>query len=517
MITEMEKIDFILKEGAKKGMPLSKFINLEIKEFKDSDTYKEMIKGSKYYKNEGEIKSKKRTFINENGQEEVAPHAKNYQLGHPILYKMINQKAGYLMRKKPTIKQILEKGQNEDADYKEALKDIFDNKMHKRLKYTLIEAVKRAFGWWQIYIDENGDFKVRLRYATRIVAIWKDEEHEVLDALIMFYDVEVYTSEETKEIKTKVEYYDSEGVRYYIYDAERLIEDVEEVERRKELVIGKDTEGTTILGHYTVNGQVRLWEKRIPFIYFKYNGDELPLIHFLRTLLDCYDELCSKMADSIYEAPDGVNVVKNYQEEAGTFQKNLCTYNTVFLDTDGEYDRKKVEITIEAFKAFIEQLRKDIYEGGFGVDTQSEKFGTQDSGVALKQLYADLDLDCSNIETEFKSSLEYFKSFVDEWYAIKENKDYSKHDVEFVFNKTMTINEKELIENCNNSMDILSRATILAKHPYVDNVEDELQKIKDEKEEEEQQAESEYEKMLKSLKTNGEGGNANKNAKVGDE
>ena len=81
----------------------------------------------------------------------------------------------------------------------------------------------------------------------------------------------------------------------------------------------------------------------------------------------------------------------------------------------------------------------------------------------------------------------------------------------------MTINEKELIENCNNSMDILSRATILAKHPYVDNVEDELQKIKDEKEEEEQQAESEYEKMLKSLKTNGEGGNANKNAKVGDE
>lgn len=515
MITEMEKIDFILKEGAKKGMPLSKFISMEINEFKDSKIFKEMVKGSKYYKNEGEINEKVRTYIDENGQEVVAPHAKNYQLGHPILYKMINQKAGYLMRKKPTIKQVVEKGKKEDEDYKEALKDIFDNKMHKRLKYTLIEAVKRAFGWWQIYIDENGDFKVRLRYATRIVPIWKDEEHEVLDALIMFYDVEIYTSEDTKEIKTKVQYYDSEGVRYYIYDANTLIEDVEEVERRKHLIIGKDTEGTAILGHYTVNGKVRLWEKRIPFIYFKYNGDELPLIHFLKALLDCYDELCSKMGDSIYEAPDGVNVVKNYQQEAGTFQKNLETFNTVFLDSDGEYERKKIEITIEAFKSFIEQLRKDIYEGGFGVDTQSEKFGTQDSGVALKQLYADLDLDCSNIETEFKSSLEYFKSFVDEWYAIKDNKDFTKNEVEFIFNKTMTINEKELIENCNNSLDILSRKTILAKHPYVENVEDELEKIKEEKEELEKEQDNEYTKMINELNKN-KNADGNDGTKVGD-
>lgn len=514
MITELEKIDFILKEGAKKGMSLSKFIDLQIKEFKESKLYKEMLIGSKYYKNEGDIKEKERTYITESGVEEIAPHAKNYQLNHPILYKMINQKAGYLMRKKPTIKQVLEKDQKEDEDYKETLKDLFNNKMHKRLKYTLIEAVKRAMSWWQIYIDEKGEFKVRLRYATRIVPIWKDEEHEVLDALIMFYDVEVYTTEQLKETRTKVEYYDQDGVRYYIYDAENLIEDVEEVEKRKEFVIGKDTEETSILGHFKINDKVTNWQKGIPFIYFKYNGDEMPLIHFLKALLDCYDELCSKIGDSIYEAPDGVNVVKNYQQEAGTFQKNLATYNTVFLDEDGEYDRKNVEVNIEAFKTFIEQLRKDIYEGGSGVDTQSEKFGTQESGVALKQLYADLDLDCSNIETEFKSSLEYFISFVEEWAAIKDNKDFSKNEVEFVFNKTMTVNEKELIENCNNSMALLSKATTLAKHPYVEDVEDELEKIDTEKQEEE----NEYNKMIKQLNKNKNGNTGENNgAKVGDE
>lgn len=517
MITELEKIDFILKEGAKKGMDLSKFVNTQIKDFKESNKYKEMVIGNKYYKNEGDINKKERVYINEDGQEEVAPHAKNYQLKHPIIYKMINQKAGYLLRKKPTIKQLVEKGEKEDNEYKELIKDIFNNKMHKRLKYTLIEAVKRAIAWWQIYIDAEGNLKVRLRYATRIVPIWKDEEHEILDALAMFYDVEIYTTEETKETKTKVEYYDEEGIRYYIYDGDTLIEDVEEVEKRKEFIIGKDTEGTSILCHYMINGQAKNWQKGIPFIYFKYNGDELPLIHFLKALLDCYDELTSKMGDTIYEAPDGVNVVKNYQSEAGTFQKNLQTFNTVFLDTDGEYDRKGVQISIEAFKEFITQLRKDIYEGGSGVDTQSEKFGTQESGVALKQLYSDLDLDCSNIETEFKSSLEYFKAFVDEWIAAKDNKDYSKYEMEFVFNKTMTVNEKELIENCNNSVDLLSKATILANHPFVRNVEDELQKIKEQEKEENEKAESEYEKLLKQRQDTGAGNTIQNGAtKVGD-
>ena len=124
-----------------------------------------------------------------------------------------------------------------------------------------------------------------------------------------------------------------------------------------------------------------------------------------------------------------------------------------------------------------------------------------------------MDLDCSNIETEFKSSLEYFKSFADEWIALKENKDYSKREVEFVFNKTMTVNEKELIENCNNSIEILSRKTILAKHPYVEDVEDEETKLETEEKAEKAKEDDEYTKMINGLK-NGQKGNVG--AKVGD-
>ena len=513
MITAMEQIDFILKQGAKNGMSLSKFIALQIEEFKQSPQYKEMIIGSKYYKNEGDVKNKQRTYIDENGQEQVSPHAKNYQLNHSILHKLINQKTGYLVRERPTIKQTIEEGQKEDNGYQREIKGIFNEKMHKRLKYTVNEITKRAITWWQVYIDKNGEFKTRLRYGTRIVPIWKDEEHEELDAIIMFYDVEVYTDNGNKETKTKVEYYDEDGVRYYIYEGNDLIQDIEEVEKRNHLILGKDTEGVSILGHFEINDTPKIWNKGIPFIYFKYNAEELPLIHFLKNLIDCYDELCSITGDSIFEAPEGVDIVKNYDEEVETFKKNLKTYGSIFMGPDGEYDRVNITLNIDAFKVFIEQLRKDIYEGGSGVDTQSEKFGTQISGVALKQLYSDLDLDCSNIETELKSSLQHFKGFFDEWIIIKDNKDYSDIELEWIFNKTMTVNEKEIIENCNNSINVLSRKSILANHPYVTNVEAELKNIKDEKEEEQAELDSEYNKLFK--KMNNKNNNI-ENTKVGD-
>ena len=68
----MDRIKMIIAEGAKKGLVLSKFIDLQIDDFKQSDTFKEMVEGSKYYKNQGDIEDKQRIIIAENGEEQVA-------------------------------------------------------------------------------------------------------------------------------------------------------------------------------------------------------------------------------------------------------------------------------------------------------------------------------------------------------------------------------------------------------------------------------------------------------------
>ena len=276
-----------------------------------------------------------------------------------------------------------------------------------------------------------------------------------------------------------------------------------------------DGNGMVLCSHFIYDGQPSNWEK-IPFIYWKYNGDEKPLIYYLKSLIDCYDELTSIMADTIKDAPNGVNVVKNYAEDIKKFNKNLQELNTIFLDEDGDYRREKVEIDINAFKEFIELLRRDIYETGAGVDTQSEKFQTAQSGVALEELFNDLDLDCSNIETEFQSSLEYFMFFVNEYLQMTTAKDYHEKEVDFVFNKTMITNEKEKIENCKNSED-LSRKSRLAHHPWVKDVDAELEQIEAEEKAEREATDNEYDELIKQLKKNHNNDDASNGSKVGGE
>ena len=80
----------------------------------------------------------------------------------------------------------------------------------------------------------------------------------------------------------------------------------------------------------------------------------------------------------------------------------------------------------------------------------------------------------------------------------------------------MTVNEKELIENCKNSMEMLSNSTILSKHPFVNDAEDEKEKIENEELEEAKKQESEYDKMIKQLNNNNGNTKGNDGTKVGD-
>lgn len=513
MVTEMEKIDFILKEGATKNLNMKEFIKTQISDFEESDIRKGMIEGQKYYENITEIQNKQRYYIDDNQRVAASKFFSNFKLAHSIPRKLVNQKAGLLLKKNITVKEVIDDGQKEDPEYKKQLKKTFNDRMHKRLKYTLIEAVNKGISWWQIYIDEEGKFKVRRVNAEKIVVLWQDDEHEIVDAIIMVYKMVLYDGTEKKIVK-KAEYWDLEGVRYLIYENGELINDVERLEEVQDTVLKEDDgNGMVLCSHFIYDGQPTNWEK-IPFIYWKYNGDEKPLIYYLKSLIDCYDELTSIMADTIKDAPNGVNVVKNYAEDIKKFNKNLQELNTIFLDEDGDYRRENVTIDINAFKEFIELLRRDIYETGAGVDTQSEKFQTAQSGVALEELFNDLDLDCSNIETEFQSSLEYFMFFENTYLQMTTAKDYHEKEVDFVFNKTMITNEKEKIENCKNSED-LSRKSRLAHHPWVKDVDAELKQIETEEKAEREASDKEYNELIKQINKNKDG--ASNGSKVGGE
>jgi len=204
----------------------------------------------------------------------------------------------------------------------------------------------------------------------------------------------------------------------------------------------------------------------------------------VKSLVDEYDARTSDHANNLEDLPNSIYVLKNYDgQDLGEFRRNMSTYRAVKVMGDGGVNTLSLDIDTEATEKHLDRLRKDIYEFGRGVDTQSERFGNSPSGIALKFLYADLDMDCNIMETEFQASLEQLMWFVNVHLVNTGAGDFTNESVEFVFNRDILINETDAITNIRNSVGILSDETLVAQHPWVTDVQEELDRIQKQREE----------------------------------
>ncbi|MBU3203116.1 phage portal protein [Clostridium algidicarnis] len=458
-------IDKILRNGANSVMSLEEIIQEEIKEWNSSQARQLMLDGQRYYKGDADILKRKRMAIGEGGEFEEVKNLANNKLIHNFVRKLADQKVGYLLSKPLAI-------QTENETYKKILDDVFNKSFMKLLKNLGKDCINKGIAWAQVYYNSDGELRFKRLPSEEIIPLWEDRDHTKLNALIRVYEVLTYEGKEKKMIN-KVEYWDTEKVLRYVEYEGNLIPDVEAPE---------DT------GHFSMvddkgKKQSFTWSK-VPFVYFKYNDEEQPLIKFIKSLVDDYDRNKSDNSNNLEDLPNSIYVLKDYDgTDLGEFRRNMGLYRAVKVTGDGGVETRNLEINVEAYKTHIDQDRKDIYEFGRGVDTQSDKFGNSPSGIALKFLYNDLDLDCNIIETEFQASLEYLLWFINQHLINTGQGDYTGENIEFIFNRDTLINETDSIDNCQNSVGIISDETIVSNHPW--STKDELDKIKKQKEENE--------------------------------
>lgn len=459
---QQKEIESIIIRGAQAAATLEQIIQLEISDWENSDKRKWMEIGERYYRNKTDITDRKRTAIGSTGRKEMVHNLANNKLANAFVRKLVDQKVGYMLGKPMSI-------QTDKQVYADELGAIFDKSMLRRLQSTGKEAVNKGIAWWFVYYDGTGALSFRKMRSEEIIPLWADEAHTVLDAVIRDYEVVVYEGLQRKKVR-KVEWWDKQGVRRYVQVGVRLIPDVESGDSGSHFsVVAGDQE------------QPMNWE-RVPFICWKYNEEEQPLVEIIKSLVDDYDRNKSDNSNNLEDLPNSIYVVKNYDgADPVEFRKNIALYRTAFVSGVGGLDSVGIEINTEAYKTHMEQARKDIYEFGRGVDTQGVDIGSAPSGIALKFLYSDLDLDASLMETEFQASLEQLRWFIDTHLYNSTSVDYSNESLEFIFNRDMPVDEESIITAIKESVGILSDETLVAQHPYVTDVQAELNRKKAEK------------------------------------
>ena len=197
----------------------------------------------------------------------------------------------------------------------------------------------------------------------------------------------------------------------------------------------------------------------------------------------------SSFADGMQENASGntILVIKNYDgENLGEFRYNLSQYKAVKVRTidgaDGGLDSLQIEVNCENYKTILEELKKALVRNCRGYDVEGLKSSGSPNEMTIKSVYSDIDLDANELETEYQAAFEELLWFVNQHLINTGAGNFTDESVEIIFNRDMMVNESQIITDLNASSGILSHRTLVANHPYINDVDAEMEQIKNEAE-----------------------------------
>lgn len=459
--------DYLLslgRENTTQRMTDAQFIVQEIHRFWRSKRCRDMVDGDLYYRGKHDILHKKRTAIGENGELITLDNLPNSRIVDNQFRKMVDQKANYLVGQPFVIR-------SDNQAFVDALQPFLMTKQFSRLiKAVTRDALCCGIGWLYPYYDDNGSLTFRRLRPYEVIPLWADEEHTRLDAAIRVYDMTEYVGN-TEKVVHRVEVYDDTGIHYFTLDGGNL------------------TPIEPFNAPYIMAGdQAYNWE-HIPLVAFKCDAEETPLLTRCRSMQDGLNEIESQWQDQMQEDPrNTIMVLVNYDgENLGEFRRNLATYGAVKVRSDssggGDVRTLQIEVNAENYQTLVQQFKKAIIENCMGYDAKDDRLGSNANEMNIKSMYSDIELDTNGMETEYQAAFEELIWFITCHIANVGGGDFENEQYELIFNRDILISESSAIADCKNSMGVISNETIVANHPWVDDVQGELDRLAAEKEE----------------------------------
>lgn len=475
----------------------SKILKELIYEFNSSSTKRKMLEGERYARNQNDILKRKLneyTIFDQDTQQNVKKQNLNKSdehLPHGFYPKQINQKKTYVCGKPITISYNIPVDGKKDETTKKAEKkitnmvwNVLGPKFEKLIKNRLKEASNKGRAWLHPNY-KDGKLVFEKIPSEECIPIYDNETQSYLTGFIHFYTIQDLTGDKPED-RIYVEYWDEKEVVYYI-----------ETKINEEIVFLEDVSRPRHGCHWyreiydnALNNlkdiEKHSWGK-VPFIEIENNEEKMTDLEPIKPLIDAYDLINSGFVNTVEDLKEIIWLITGYgAENILALIENLKVNGVARTnDTNGKIDAKLLPIPYEARQALLKGLKELIYEFGRAVDTSNKDLiGQAPSGVSLEFLYTDLDMKADDAIGGLTSAI-----YEVLWYVLEDLKmqgkipqDINEFDFKIEFNKSRIFNENEKINTLNNDT-ILSTRSKLEKHPLCDDVEVELQRIKQEKEE----------------------------------
>ena len=456
--TETKKVNQMIRNNS---MSELQFFAKQISLWRMSPQYKEKVAGELYYHGEQDILKKKRTAIGPNGDLVEVDNLPNNRIVDNQYAKMVDQKANYLLGKPFSI-------ETKSTLYSDLLNEIFDNNFRRKLRNVGVDSLNGAIGWLFFGYDEQGRPSFQRIPQWQMLPFWADDDHTVLDCALRLYTQEVWEGTTRKGVD-RVEIFKTDGIWRYIYHNGSLTPDTE---------LGEHD-------NYFWMGNAEYNWRRIPLVPFKYNAHEITLLHRVKGLQDGINRILSAWEDNMEEdSRNTILVLTEYDgQDLGEFRRNLSQYGAVKVRADGGITTLQIEVNAENYQSILKTFKDKLIENARGFDAKDDRMGNNPNQMNIQSMYADIDLDANGMETEYQAAMEELIWFVNQYLIQTGQGDFTNEAVAITFNRDVLVNESEAITDCQQSMGVISRETIVGQHPWVTDVEEEMARIKAEEQE----------------------------------
>jgi len=432
--------------------------------FLASDKRREMITGERYYAGKHDVLERRKTIVGPGGTVEECKHLQNSRVVDNQYARVVDQKVSYLLGRPLTIG-------SEQTEFLPALNALMGADFMRKLRIVAEDTLNCGIGWLHPYYDKRGVLRFRRIAPWEIIPFWADDAHTELERALRVYK---RPRGGYGEADTMVELFTPEGLHHFVREEGEL-----------KLVGSVKPYFTCKQGGMERAG---VWSA-IPLIPFRAGFREIPLIRRVKSLQDGINLMLSDFQDRMSEdAHRTVLVIRNFDgEDLGEFRRNLATFGAVKVRSEGGdgggVDTLNVEVSASNFAAILNLLKKALIENAKGFDVRDLSLSGSPNQMAIRSMYADMDLDAGMMETEFQAALRELFCFMAEHLARMGQPGLNTEKIDVIFNRDALINESESIENCLKSQEILSRESILYQHPWTSDIEKEKKRLAEEKEE----------------------------------
>lgn len=214
----------------------------------------------------------------------------------------------------------------------------------------------------------------------------------------------------------------------------------------------------------------------------RFNGDIVMKLHTnpfeigvykeVLTISDEFDAMASGNSDYLKKSPRSPIVVKGYGTTLSELVTNIQTYNVIPVQADGDVDLLKAEQDISAAHKHLELIEDSIRDQTGWVKSELGNVGY--SGAAIRMRYAELDIYAQQLQEVMTQAFDGARLYIVS--AIPG----TTEEIEVAYDSDVMVNETDTVTNCVNSLDILSRRTILENHPFVRSVDVEIERLDEE-------------------------------------